>query len=112
MPEQRTPPRWFDRLLKALNPRFTAVWIESRKQWAINEDVRWMTYQGRHDGAAVYRIGRRPVRGIYVEELGSRVIDLLKSRDPRRYRTLEGVIEGMGIDKTHNEHRPAAELLT
>lgn len=93
------PPRWFVKKLKELNRHFSVRWVESKRLWAINEGVRHSIYQGRHKGSAVYRIGRRPLLGIYVPELGSRVLHLIKSRDPRRYSTIEKMRVAMNIDK-------------
>lgn len=96
----RKPPRWFVKALQRLNRHFTVRWVESKQLWAINEGVRWSQFQGFHQGSALYTVGRRPLLGIYVPELGSRVLELVKSRDPRRYRSIEAMVKGMNIDRT------------
>lgn len=95
----RTPPSWFVRELKRINRHFSVRWHPSKGAWSIDEGVRWSVYRGLREGAPVYTIGRRPLRGLYFSDLGSGVLDMIKRADPRRFRTVEDLVEGLGIDR-------------
>lgn len=95
----RTPPAWFVRKLREINRHFSVAWNPNRGKWMIQEGVRWTTYQNTRNGAPVYRMHRRPTPALYVAELGSHVLDIVRRNDPRRYRNIDDMIDVLGIDK-------------
>jgi hypothetical protein len=95
---KRIAPVWFTRKLRSINRHFVARWHDDKGLWSIDENVRWSTFSGFHDGAAVYRLRRRPARGIYVRELGHEALQLVRRQDPRRFKSMADVIKGLNID--------------
>lgn len=106
----RTPPAWFVKCLKGINPNFSVSWRENRGKWAIMEGVRTSVHVGNINGSPVYKISRRPEPALFVSSLGSKVLDYVQRNDPRKYKSLQEMIDALDIDGKHG-HRSAASLL-
>jgi hypothetical protein len=106
------PPAWFVRKLRELNPHFIVRWDFSRGRWAIMEAVRDCRHVAYHKGAAVYRLHRRPEPSLFFQGLGSKVLEYVRKNDPRRFRSVQQMVDELKIDTPHPDHKGLASLLT
>ena len=95
----RTAPSWFVRALRALNPHFSVKWDARGKVWMVQESVRHSTQVATLQGAPVFRIHRRPETALRFADLGSRLLDYVRRNDPRRYRSVEQMVNKLRIDE-------------
>jgi hypothetical protein len=94
-----TPPAWFVKSLRAINPHFGVRFCARRRTWEITEAVRTSKCVATLEGAPVFRIDRRPEGALRFKELGERCLAYVRRNDPRRYRSVEAMVESLGIDK-------------
>lgn len=94
-----TPPSWFVRELKRINPHFGVRWSAKKACWEITEAVRTAALVATVEGAPVFRMDRRPESALRFKELGERCLAYVRRNDPRRYNSVQKMVEALGIDK-------------
>lgn len=92
-------PSWFIRELKRLNPHFGARWSDKQKLWEITEAVRTSKQIASVEGAPVFLMHRRPETALRFKELGERCLAYVRRNDPRRYNSVQKMVDKLGIDK-------------
>ncbi len=108
---ERKAPSWFVKALKALNPHFSVEWDDSQKLWSVKEAVRHSSLVAETpEGAAVYRIRRRPETALRFAGLGMRLLDHIRKNDPRRYRDVKQMVEKLRIDGRANPGIPTTTI--
>lgn len=68
--------------------------------WRVEEAVPWAVHKGRYGPGRIYSGIRNQMRVIYVEELGSRVLDYVRRVDARRFSSMDQMIHELEIDKS------------
>lgn len=94
-----TPPAWFVKELKRLNPHFGVRFSEKHKLWEITEAVRTSQQIASFEGAPVYKMHRRPETALRFKDLGERCLSFVRRNDPRRYNSIQKMVDALGIDK-------------
>jgi hypothetical protein len=94
-------PSWFVRALRSINRHFGVRWSGLHKAWEITEDVPWSRYEADLKGAPVFAIRRRPQPALRFSHLGSGCLDIVRRNDPRRFKDVQAMIDGLNIDKVH-----------
>ena len=89
------PPSWFLSKLKAINPYFGVEWDDRKNIWAITEGVRHVSVAG----AGIFVMRRRNEPALRFKELGSRALEYVRRNNPRRFRSVQQMVDGLGIDK-------------
>ncbi len=94
-----TAPSWFVRELKRLNPHFGVRFSEKHGSWEITESVRTSKQIASVEGAPVFLMHRRPETALRFKGLGERCLAYVRRNDPRRYNSVQQMVDKLGIDK-------------
>lgn len=100
MTQARTPPRWFEAKLRAINRKLRVRWEIYKNMWVIEESVPWAVDKGRFGAGRFYSGKRHWMRVVYAQDLGSRILDYVRRVDMRRFSSMERMIEELEIDKS------------
>lgn len=71
------------------------------------EAVRWSRQEAHLNGAAVYQLSRRPEPALYCGKLTHKVLEYVRRNDPRRYKSVQEMIEVLDLDDKHGHKHTA-----
>lgn len=94
-----TAPAWFVRELRRINPHFGVRFNIKKACWEITEAVRTAAQVASVGGAPVFRMDRRPETALRFKELGEKCLAYVRRNDPRRYSSVQQMVDKLGIDK-------------
>lgn len=94
-----TPPLWFLRELRKINPYFGARFNAEKEVWEITEAVRHARRSGQINGSPLFIMRRKSECALRVKELGERWLAYVRRNDPRKYNSIAKMVDALKIDE-------------